>query len=84
MRKYDISNMEAAQSSRIVNRLIINQHLVVIDFFEKYPLFTRKYLDYLDWKKLIKLKSEKTQDTVEGLQLMKNIKAGMNRGRSDK
>ena len=80
--KFDIFNMEAAKISRNVNRLVINQHSVIIDFFEKYPLFTRKYFDYLDWKKLIKLKSERAQDTEEGLQLMKDIKSGMNRGRN--
>ena len=74
--------MEAAKISRNVNRLVINQHSVIIDFFDKYPLFTRKYFDYLDWKKLIKLKSERAQDTKEGLQLMKDIKSGMNRGRN--
>jgi len=35
--KYDINNLEAAKASRIVNRLVINQHSVIIDFFDKYP-----------------------------------------------
>jgi len=81
--KYDINDMDAAKSSRIVNRFVINQHSVVTEFFDKYPLFTRKYLDYLDWKKLIELKAERAQDTPFGLQKMKDIKAGMNKGRSE-
>jgi len=81
--KYDINDMDAAKSSRIVNRFVINQHSVVTEFFDKYPLFTRKYLDYLDWKKLIKLKAERAQYTPFGLQKMKDIKAGMNKGRSE-
>lgn len=79
--KYDIYDLDAVKNSRIVNRLIINQHSVVTEFFDKYPLLTRKYSDYLDWKRLIQLKAERAQDTVEGLTKMKDIKAGMNKGR---
>lgn len=80
--KYDINDIEATKSSRIVNRFVVNQHSVVTEFFDKYPLLTRKSLDYLDWKKLIQLKAERAQDTPEGLQKMKDIKASMNKGRS--
>lgn len=81
--KYNIQNIDEAKNSRIVNRFIINQHAVVTEFFDKYPLFTRKRMDYLDWKKLINLKAERAQDTPEGLQKMKDIKASMNRGRNE-
>jgi hypothetical protein len=33
---------------------------------DKYPMLTRKQLDYLDWKKLIQLKAERAHDTPEG------------------
>lgn len=46
--KYDFSDIEAAKNSRIVNRFVINQHNVVTEFFDMYPLYTRKNLDYLD------------------------------------
>ena len=46
--KYDISSLEAAKASRIVNRYVINQHSVITEFIDKYPLLTRKQLDYLD------------------------------------
>ncbi len=81
--KYDIYDLDAVKNSRIVNRFIINQHSVVTEFLDKYPLFTRKYLDYLDWKTLIQLKAERAQDTVEGLIKMKEIKAHMNKGRGE-
>lgn len=81
--KYDINNMEEAMNSRIVNRFIINQHSIVTEFFDRYPLYTRKHLDYLDWKKLIELKSEGVHNTPEGLTKMKAIKASMNKGRGD-
>lgn len=45
---YDINNLEAVIASRIVNRLVINQHSVIIEFFDKYFLYTRKQLDYQD------------------------------------
>lgn len=61
--KYNINNIDEAKNSRIVNRFVINQYAVVTEFFDKYPLFTRKRLDYLDWKKLINLKAERAQDT---------------------
>jgi len=46
--KYDINDIETAKASRIVNRFVINQHLAVTEFFDQYPLLTRKQLDYLD------------------------------------
>lgn len=46
--KYDINSIEAAKASRIVNRYVINQHSVITDFIDKYPMLTRKHLDYLD------------------------------------
>jgi hypothetical protein len=46
--KYDIDSLEAAKASRIVNRYVINQHSVITEFLDKYPMLTRKYLDYLD------------------------------------
>jgi len=81
--KYDIYDVDAVKSSRIVSRFVVNQHSVIISFFDKYPLFTRKYLDYLDWKKLITLKAERVQDTTEGLHKIKGIKSSMNKGRSE-
>lgn len=46
--KYDIDSLEAAKSSRIVNRYVVNQHSVITEFIDKYPMLTRKHLDYLD------------------------------------
>uniref|UniRef100_UPI0030E51CC0 hypothetical protein n=1 Tax=Ophiocordyceps sobolifera TaxID=94213 RepID=UPI0030E51CC0 len=81
--KYDINDINAAKNSRIVNRFITNNHLIVTGLLDKYPLLTRKHLDYLDWKKLIKLKAEGAHNTPEGLKKMKDIKTFMNKGRSE-
>jgi hypothetical protein len=79
--KYDIESLDASKKSRSVSRLIINQSFTIINFFDKYPLFTRKHLDFLDWKKIIELKSKNAHRAVEGLQSMIDLKRGMNRGR---
>ena len=50
--KYDITNLDAAKASRSVNSYVVNQHAVITEFVDKYPMLTRKQLDYLDWKKL--------------------------------
>ena len=59
------------------------EHLVekVIPFFEKYPIGGQKLLDYLDFFKVIKLMKNKAHLTEKGLNQIRLIKAGMNRGR---
>lgn len=79
--KYDFSSLDAAKAARSVSRYVVNQHAVITEFVDKYPMLTRKQLDYLDWKKLIELKAERAQDTPEGRLTMEKIKASMNRGR---
>lgn len=79
--KYDINDLNSVKNSRSVNRFIINQHDVVIQFFDKYTLLTQKYLDYLSWKELIELKSNNVHKTPEGLKKMQDIKNSMNKGR---
>ena len=79
--KYNITNLKEAKASRTVNRYIINQYEIVIDFIKKYPMLTRKHLDYLDWKTLIKMKKEKAYLNEKGRLLMQNIKSTMNSGR---
>ena len=57
--KYDITNMEVAKLTK-VNRCIFKKNTEIIKFIDKYPMFTRKHLDYLAWKELIKLKERKS------------------------
>lgn len=79
--KYDINNIDAAKSSRSVNRYILLQYSTVIEFVNKYPMLTCKHLDYEDWKKLIELKDKKAYKTSEGSLEMWKIKNSMNRQR---
>lgn len=53
----------------------------IIPFFDKYPLQGVKALDYADFKRgaiIVKARGHLTKD---GLDQIKNIKAGMNKGR---
>lgn len=45
------------------------------------PLLGIKLLDFLDWCKVAKLVYEGSHLTLEGLNLIRDIKSGMNTGR---
>jgi hypothetical protein len=54
---------------------------IIIPFFDKHPILGIKQLDYLDFWKVAKLINEGSHTTIEGLDLIRSIKAGMNTGR---
>ena len=54
----------------------------IIDYFDRYPLFSSKNLNYLDWKKVRKLVSAKQHLTEKGLNEIKTIKSNFNSLRS--
>lgn len=45
--KYDFSSLEAAKAVP-VSRYVVNQSATITEFVDKYPMLTRKQLDYLD------------------------------------
>nr|YP_009568431.1 LAGLIDADG endonuclease [Drechslerella brochopaga]QBL02513.1 LAGLIDADG endonuclease [Drechslerella brochopaga] len=54
----------------------------IVPFFDKYPLQGEKYLDFLDFKKIMLLKGNSYVSlTKEMLAEIKQIKSGMNKGR---
>ena len=67
-------------------------HICIVDFtgitnriiplFEQNPLVGIKSKDYHDWCKIHKLMLNRSHLTVEGINLIKKIKLGMNRGRN--
>jgi LAGLIDADG endonuclease len=80
--KYNMKNIEEIlKLSRTTTTYWTRDYINVINFFNKYPLFTKKRLDLLDWKRLILLKINKTYLDEKGLNLMINIKNNMNNGR---
>lgn len=54
----------------------------VIPFFDKYQIVGVKSKDYSDFKKVAELMNNKAHLTLEGLDQIRLIKAGMNRGRN--
>jgi len=53
----------------------------IIPFFNQYPIFGIKYLDYLDWANIANIMILGKHKTPEGLKKIKLIEARMNKGR---
>ena len=66
-----------------VNRLIdiIDK---IIPFFQKHPILGVKALDFADWCKVAEMMKDNKHLTPEGLEQIRQIKAGMNTGRKCK
>lgn len=64
-------------SSFMVNNISeLNDNILA--FFNKYPIKGKKYLDYLDFCKVVKLKLNKGHLTEEGLNEIRSIANSMN------
>jgi hypothetical protein len=68
-----IVNLTISKFSEITN--------IIIPFFELNPLLGVKQLDYLDWCKIATLMTEGSHLKLEGLEIIRSIKAGMNKSR---
>ena len=81
-----IGSIHLARNREIVNYSIdsIKDLNKLIIHLEKYPLLTQKAADFLLFKQAVELMNNKAHLTVEGLNKIVNIKAGMNLGLSDK
>ena len=55
---------------------------IIINYLDKYPLFTSKYLDYLDWKKVVLLILDNIHYTEDGLIKTDSVRDSMNRKRT--
>jgi hypothetical protein len=78
----DINNLNEIKSSGKLAVAYINTITSsFIPFFDQYPLFTQKQLDYLDMKKFKTLQNSKAYLTKEGFIKMLEIINGMNSGR---
>ena len=60
-----------------------NQHSnqKIVEYFDRFPLFSSRYLSYVDWKEIHQLQLEKRHLTPEGLQICKTIKDRFNNNR---
>lgn len=70
---------EEAVDLRVTKQSDINTK--IIPFFEKYPILGIKSIDFQDWCKVAKLMYDKSHQTKEGLNIIREIKAAMNKGR---
>ena len=64
----------------IVDFFLITERIIPI--FKSSPLVGVKYLDYIDWCKIHELMVNRSHLTVQGINSIREIKLGMNRGRS--
>ncbi len=55
---------------------------LIVNYLEKYPLFSSKYLDYKDWKKIVFLILENKHYTEQGINETEYVRNGMNRKRT--
>lgn len=54
--KYNYLDMLESKNSRSVNNYILRDTDLIINFVDKYPMMTRKQLDYISWKKIVNIK----------------------------
>lgn len=60
----------------------MKSHVIVCNYFDNFPLYSSKYLNYLDWKKIYLLQIEQKHLTKEGFDLCINIKNTLNNKRA--
>jgi hypothetical protein len=61
----------------ITTNSVVN-NLIIIKYLSEYPLFTAKYLNYLDWVKIVKIIESKQHKTDQGKSEIQKLKMGMN------
>lgn len=60
-----------------------NSLRIITNYFEVFPLFSSKYLDYLDWNKAVKLTLSNEHYTDGNLLVIDHLKSKMNRARTE-
>jgi hypothetical protein len=67
--------------SIIISTTSVNTNAKVVEYFEKYPLFSSKHLNFLGWKKIHEMQEKKQHLTLKGFKICENIKKNYNRNR---
>ena len=60
-----------------------NSTKILIDYLNKYPLLSSKYLDFLEWEKSFRIISKKEHMTEQGKELILAAKNNMNDSRTN-
>ena len=76
--KYNFDDILLCKNSRSVNRYVLRDTQSIIKFVDKYPMLTKKQLDYLDWKQIVMMKEKGLHKTSEGLNFFKEIISNVN------
>jgi len=58
-------------------------NLILINYMENYPLFSSKYLNYLDWRKVLVFFENKNHTNPESIKTIIGIKSKMNNKRTE-
>jgi LAGLIDADG endonuclease len=82
-RPQNIDSLEKAKLCKDSSFYYNSSPKTFITFFDKYPMYTRKYLDYQDFKKCYHLKKEKHYLKDKDLKAIYSIALNMNSGRDD-
>ena len=69
-----------SQYSVTTNSVVNNQ--IIIDYLDKFPLFSSKFLNYQDFKTIVNLIIKKEHKTDAGKEKIQLIKSGMNNKRT--
>ena len=78
----NIDNLEKAKSCKDSSFYYNSTPETFFNFFENYPMLTRKLLDYQDFKIFYSLKKNKAYLTNKGFEEMYNIAINVNSGRN--
>ena len=66
-----------------VRTINLNSNLILIEYLEKYPLFSSKYLNYKDWIKVLSYFELKKHTQPEYIKTIVEIKSQMNNNRTE-
>ena len=61
----------------------VNNNLILINYLDKYPLFSSKHLNYIDFKTIVNIIINKEHKTSTGKEKIALIKSGMNNRRTE-
>jgi hypothetical protein len=61
----------------------LNGNLILVDYLESYPLFSSKYLNYIDWRKVLTYFENKSNTKPESIKAIIEIKSKMNNKRTE-
>jgi hypothetical protein len=68
--------------SILISSMSFHTNVKVIKYFNTFPLFSSKYLDYSNWKMVYDMQKKKLHLTLEGLKICEEIKRNYNKKRS--